>query len=41
VLADPWGNIVGSDGDVLDTLGGGFGVKDEFHICPVGIVTRS
>jgi hypothetical protein len=41
VLADPWGNIVGRDGDVLDTLGGGFGVKDEFHICPVGIVTRS
>lgn len=40
VLADPWGSVVGRDGDVLDSLGGGLGLEDDFHICPFGIVTK-
>jgi hypothetical protein len=40
VVADPWGSIVGREGDVLDSLSGGLGVDDVFHICPFGIVTR-
>lgn len=40
VVADPWGSIVGRQGDVLDSLSGGLGVDDIFHICPFGIVTR-
>ena len=39
VVADPWGNVVGRDGDVLDSLGGGLGRDDAFHICPFGMVT--
>jgi len=40
VVADPWGSVVGRDGDVLDSLGGGTGGDDAFHICPFGIVTE-
>ncbi len=40
VVADPWGSVVGREGAVLDSLSGGYGQDDVFHICPVGIVTE-
>ena len=40
VVADPWGSVVGREGDVLDSLGGGGGLDDAFRICPFGIVTE-
>ncbi len=40
LVADPWGNVVGREGDVLDSLGGGLGLEDAFIICPFGIVTE-
>ena len=36
VIADPWGTVIGRDGDVLEDLGGGLGTDDAFHICPYG-----
>jgi len=41
VVADPWGRVVGREGDVLDSLGGGLGPDDAFHICPFGILPRA
>ena len=38
VLAGPYGNIIGREGDVLEWLGGGTGADDVFHICGMGLV---
>ena len=40
MVADPWGSVVGREGDVLDTLGGGEGLDGAFQICPFGIMTE-
>ncbi|MEP6639358.1 MAG: hypothetical protein ABJC39_08410 [Chloroflexota bacterium] len=39
VVSDPWGAIVGREGDVLEGLGGGLGDDDSFVICPFGVPT--
>lgn len=39
VITDPWGSVVGREGDVLDSLSGGSSVDDTFHVCPFGIPT--
>jgi len=36
-VSDPWGTIVGREGDLLDGLGGGEGVDGAFWICPFGL----
>jgi hypothetical protein len=38
VVADPWGGVVGREGDMLDSLSGGEGGDGAFLICPFGIV---
>lgn len=40
VVADPWGSVVGREGDVLEGLGGGTGPDEAFQICPYGIETE-
>jgi hypothetical protein len=40
IVADFWGSVVGREGDVLDTLGGGEGPDGAFQICPFGIETE-
>lgn len=36
-VSDPWGTVVGREGDLLDGLGGGEGNDGAFWICPFGI----
>jgi hypothetical protein len=36
-VSDPWGTVVGREGDLLDGLGGGEGIDGAFWICPFGI----
>lgn len=40
VVADPWGGVVGREGDIVTGLGGGSGTDGAFYICPFGIPTR-
>jgi hypothetical protein len=36
VLAGPYGNVIGGEGDVLDDLGGGVGADGAFQVCALG-----
>jgi hypothetical protein len=36
VLAGPYGNVIGREGDVLDDLGGGVGADGAFQVCALG-----
>jgi len=36
VLAGPYGDVIGWEGDELDSLGGGVGADDVIHVCGAG-----
>ena len=36
-IADPWGTVLGTEGQVFTGLGGGEGIDDAFHLCPFGM----
>jgi hypothetical protein len=40
VVATWWGGVVGREGGVLDSLGGGTDVDGVFHVCRLGIPTK-
>lgn len=40
-LADPWGSVLGREGQVFSGLGGGMATDDAFGICPWGLPKAS
>jgi hypothetical protein len=36
-IADPWGTVIGKEGQVFRGVGGGERIDDAFHICPFGL----
>ena len=40
-IADPWGSVLGIEGQVFKGLGGGTGLDDAFHICAFGLPSAS